>query len=421
MKTPQTRKIPPPDDGPTPDKPGMHTPPGRPGRQGGSSRLCLVAALPWGCLSLLPAPQAQAADSAFALHLLSADDWLAWWHCLPLMWALLLIAALGGWGLYRCRKTAAQRHAEKALRDRNLVLEDLLHCTVFPDLLNQVVTRMEKEKPGVLVSIVIMDALHGMPTHRVASSDPSGLLSHFEPEREMSRFRACAQGAVSRSGTGPVSPCMQALSENRRVFIRQQTSTGIAEDFLREARPFDTSACWSEPIRANDGSLLGALTLYYRGASRPETGDQNLISTYTCLLALATLHHRLENEADLLRSLIEFSGDIVYLVAPDEDFRLCYVNQAAVRFFGYPKEQVLRMRIQDYDPHATPERLHTIWQTLKQRQSFVVESVNNTARGQNMPVQIACHYFCHQGREYIAGHFRELAPDKEPDSNTPDA
>ncbi len=57
-----------------------------------------------------------------------------------------------------------------------------------------------------------------------------------------------------------------------------------------------------------------------------------------------------EKEASFFRTLIEYTSDPVYALDVEDGYRMCYVNKPACSHFGMSREQLLTLRIPDWDP-----------------------------------------------------------------------
>jgi PAS domain S-box-containing protein len=309
------------------------------------------------------------------------------------------------------RKLRVRHCVRDTLKQDQLFLDDLLQYKTIADLLRQLIVRVEQEKPQILVSIILFDPVKGTLRHQVASSCLSGKLTGLEADGIFLSGTAQEPGdtRLADMRSSLLYPALLACSEGKRIVItRTRHGSDVNPDFLPFAQAQGISAICSEPLHTTDNNkLTGVLTFYYRDGHEPDRDDWHRLDSLHRVIQLGQLHHDLRAQVQLQHALIEYAADPMYVVAPDENFRQCYLNQAAVRFFGYSREECLKLRIHDYDPYATPERLQTIWQTLRQKQSFMVQTINHTARRRDVPVEVACHYFRHEGREYIAGYFRE--------------
>ena len=85
-----------------------------------------------------------------------------------------------------------------------------------------------------------------------------------------------------------------------------------------------------------------------------------------------TERKRAERNLHFTRFCLDQSGDGVFWIAPDA--RVLYVNEAACRNLGYSRDEVLSMRLHEFNPEFPPERWPKHWEDLKRRGSFTVES-----------------------------------------------
>lgn len=123
------------------------------------------------------------------------------------------------------------------------------------------------------------------------------------------------------------------------------------------------------------------------------------------------LSHREQahEKLNFIQQLNELSNDPVYVLDPTDDFRLVYVNAAAVRHFGYSREKLLTMRIRDWDPKYANDNAKEKWEALRTERFAVFESEHHLADGRVVPVEISTNYIQFQGKEYAGGYFRNIA------------
>ncbi|MGV3756082.1 MAG: PAS domain S-box protein [Verrucomicrobiota bacterium] len=118
-------------------------------------------------------------------------------------------------------------------------------------------------------------------------------------------------------------------------------------------------------------------------------------------------------ELQFVKQLNELSNDPVYVLDPADDFRMVYVNEAAVRHFGVSREKLLTLSIRDWDPAYAKERAQVNWQKLKAAHFAVFESEHHLADGRVVPVEISANYIQHRGKEYAGGYFRDISERKK--------
>jgi len=154
---------------------------------------------------------------------------------------------------------------------------------------------------------------------------------------------------------------------------------------------------------------IGDMMDYYRLLVRimAETGLKNLNLTRE-----VEERKKAEKEASFFRTLVEYTRDPVYVLDPEDGWRLVYVNQAACSHFGMDRERMLTMRIPDWDPAFDMGAIGALWQQQKQGNPLLFETVHRVASGELVPVEVTANYLEHDGRKLSAGYFRDISARK---------
>jgi two-component system cell cycle sensor histidine kinase/response regulator CckA len=119
-------------------------------------------------------------------------------------------------------------------------------------------------------------------------------------------------------------------------------------------------------------------------------------------------YDKIGEEASFFRTLIEFTRDPVYVLDPNDGFRMVYVNNAVCLHFGVDREQLLTMRIPDWDPVFDMENIGTLMEELKKGKPMHFETVHRISSGELIPVEVTCNYLKHEGKELTAGYFYDI-------------
>ncbi len=117
-------------------------------------------------------------------------------------------------------------------------------------------------------------------------------------------------------------------------------------------------------------------------------------------------------EASFFKTLIEYTRDPVYVLDPNDGFRMVYANQAACRHFGVDLDRLLTMRIPDWDPVFDMDSVGANMEEMKQGRSIRFETVHRVASGELVPVEVTGNYLLHEGRELVAGYFYDISERK---------
>ena len=148
---------------------------------------------------------------------------------------------------------------------------------------------------------------------------------------------------------------------------------------------------------------------YYRNLVQilAETGLKNLE-----LAEKVKERKRAERQASFFRTLIEKTCDSIYVIDPEDGWRMVYVNPAACKHFGMERDKLLTMRIPDWDPVFDMGNLDLSWKQRKQNKSMHFETLHRVASGELVPVEVTANYLMHDGKELSAGYFYDISERK---------
>ena len=204
--------------------------------------------------------------------------------------------------------------------------------------LKAIVQAVEAEDPEILCSILLLDAERRRLTMGAAPSLPD-----------------VYNKAIEGIEIGPsVGSCGTAAYLGRRVTVDDIQSSPLWADYRDLAAEAGLAACWSEPIRALDGTVVGTFAIYHRQISKPNKEDIAFIEEAAQLAAIAIDRRRAEEElaaseararlsaqqaletAQNLSSFFDVSADLMCI--RDMDGRFVRVNRAWETVLGYPPE-----------------------------------------------------------------------------------
>jgi PAS domain S-box-containing protein len=120
-----------------------------------------------------------------------------------------------------------------------------------------------------------------------------------------------------------------------------------------------------------------------------------------------------EEELELFQLMIEKSADPVFLIDIDDNFRMAYVNEAAVRHFGAPHEEILRWHIPDWDPNFTYDDLPAHHAAMKAHPGMTIETLHKVTGGNLVPVEVSLNPVRYRGRNCHFGYFKNISERKE--------
>ncbi|MET9255438.1 GAF domain-containing SpoIIE family protein phosphatase [Streptomyces sp. NPDC003717] len=126
----------------------------------------------------------------------------------------------------------------------------------------------------------------------VLLADPDGRhLRHGAAPSLPDFYNEAIDGIATGDGVGS---CGTAAHRRRPVIVTDIATDPYWDAFRDLADRARLGACWSTPILAADGSLLGTFAMYHRGPRAPQEADLALARVFADTAALAIERHRAE-------------------------------------------------------------------------------------------------------------------------------
>ena len=94
---------------------------------------------------------------------------------------------------------------------------------------------------------------------------------------------------------GPeVGSCGTAAFKGEAVEVRDIEHDPLWSDFKELALPLGLRACWSSPIKARDGRVVGTFAFYYREARGPNDNEKQIVArcTHLCAILIESQEYR---------------------------------------------------------------------------------------------------------------------------------
>ncbi|MDF3839126.1 EAL domain-containing protein [Cupriavidus basilensis] len=152
---------------------------------------------------------------------------------------------------------------------QNRALEAMVRDVPTAEILTRMCRQIERMVPGVIVSVLRLEQ------------------GRLHPVAAPSLPEAFSQ-AIDGLRIGPqVGACGAAAFLGEAVLVRDMASDPRAAPFRELLAPLGLVACWSSPIRTNDGRVLGTFAIYYRHQRGPDGFQESMvaIATHLCVLA----------------------------------------------------------------------------------------------------------------------------------------
>ncbi len=165
----------------------------------------------------------------------------------------------------------SRRRAERLVEEQNQILRMVATGAPLEDSLARLAESVEHQAPGMLCSILLLDATGQTLRTGAAPSLPA-------------EYNRCIDGVQ----IGPsVGSCGTAAFRGERVVVADIANDPLWVDYRDLALAHDLGACWSEPVRSSVSEILGTLALYYRQPRAPSGQELRLIESAAHFAAIA--------------------------------------------------------------------------------------------------------------------------------------
>jgi two-component system cell cycle sensor histidine kinase/response regulator CckA len=224
------------------------------------------------------------------------------------------------------KRTSGEENSETAgalPRLNDTILGMIRSQAPLPKILEVLCERIEKQHPGLLCSVLLVDADGLTLRTGAAPSLP----------REYSR-------AVDRTQIGPCAgSCGTAAYRKQPVVVSDIAADPLWANYRDVALAHGLRACWSAPIASQDGKIIGTFAIYYREPRTPDAEHQQLIAHATQIAGIAIEHDRAKAELRAAearyRTLVEHLPAITYIAELGADGPWHYVSPQIEAMLGF--------------------------------------------------------------------------------------
>ncbi|MGA0587745.1 PAS domain S-box protein [Dyella sp. KRB-257] len=243
--------------------------------------------------------------------------------------------------LYVVGRDHTEMHrAEQMDAAQRRILTAIASGQPLADVLEAIVLAYEAQWPDALCSVLLLR--EGCLHHGAAPHLPRLYMQ-----------------AIDGSRIGPeAGSCGTAAWRGERVIVADIATDPLWQDYASLALPHGLQACWSTPIVARDGVVLGTFAVYHGEPHEPSAAELDSIDGLTALAAIAIEHEhafrQLSASEQRFRSLFEHHPDAVF--ALDGEGRVRQANAAAAALLGLSPD-ALRQRPLRHFLHGDRDRL----------------------------------------------------------------
>ena len=225
------------------------------------------------------------------------------------------------------RDITARKQAEAIIACQTKVLEMMATGVPLAATLTAMLQSIEAFAPGMLGSIVLLDADGVHVRHGVAPSLPDSFNHAIEGQPIGPRAGSCGTAAFRREP----------------VIVEDIATDPLWSDYRELALAHGLRACWSTPIFDEHQRVLGTFAIYYREPGLPTALHRRCIALATSLATIAIGRNRAEEvfhrQQVLLTTVVEGTSDAVF--AKDLAGRYQIINAAGAQALGKTAADVI--------------------------------------------------------------------------------
>ena len=183
----------------------------------------------------------------------------------------------------------ARERVQRLQAGERAACEMLASGAPLPEIFTALVQFIEELVPGTLASILLLDETGTRLVLGAAPSLPAA-------------YNAAIDGVTIGPRTGS---CGTAAYRREPVHVGDTDLDPLWEDYRELAREHGLRACWSSPILATDGTVLGAFALYCRTPRWPDEDALEMLGRATHVAGIAIERRRLDDQLRALSERIE--------------------------------------------------------------------------------------------------------------------
>lgn len=258
------------------------------------------------------------------------------------------------WLVATIQDISARRRMERMERGHALVLESLVKNQPLAEVLSHLTDLISNVLPGAIGSVLLLDE-DGKHLRRGAVKG----LPEF--------FSQAVDGVEIGDGVGS---CGTAAFRGERVIVENIAVDPLWEKYRDLASQANLGACWSEPIRASDGRVLGTFAVYFSRPSPFDADSDKLLRSAANMAALAIQSKHAEAAQKTLSDRIEsmLESMIDGFVALDKNWRYLYVNRHAAQMFGRDAGSLIGKYIWEEFPESEGQSFYNSYQRVMAQQ-----------------------------------------------------
>ena len=238
-------------------------------------------------------------------------------------------------------------------------LELIGSITPLHEVLDELIVSLEKQLPGAICSVLLLDEDGIHLRHGAAPSLPQAF-----------------NDAIDGLGIGPThGSCGTSAYTKHQIIVEDIATDPLWTDFRELVEKYGLRACWSTPILDTDKQVMGTFAIYYREVRRPAAVELELIERAVHVVRIAIKRkyaaEALQENEQKYRTLFENAGDAILLL---EGEHIIDCNLRTLEIFKcQTRDQIVGHQPYGLSPPFQPDRHHS--------QDSVVAKINEALDG----------------------------------------
>jgi PAS domain S-box-containing protein len=249
------------------------------------------------------------------------------------------------YGLGMVEDIGERKRNQALLAAQNHVLEMIAKGTALPEVLTTLTEFIEEQADEAVCSILLLN------------QEGTKLYIAAAPSLPDSYKQVVIEGVSIGSCEGS---CGTAAYHREPVIVSDIANDPLWAAYRDLPLSHGLQACWSTPIFASNGDLLGTFGMYYRTPRSPSDRDRKLVELFTHLAGVAIERQRAETSLQetnqTLQALIE-ACPLAITVFSLDDGKVKMWNPAAERIFGWSEQEALGCFLPSVPEHKQDEFL----------------------------------------------------------------
>lgn len=224
--------------------------------------------------------------------------------------------------------------AERWQNRQREIMERVATGAPLERILDAIVRQVQEQSPGVIASVLLLNE-DGRTVRTAAAPDLPDAYSR----------------GIDGMEIGPsAGSCGTAMSTGKRVVVSDIATDPKWAPFRDVAIGFGLRACWSDPIRTTDGTVVGSLAMYATRVREPSPRELEINSNAAHVAGIAIERDRAQaalraSEAKY-RQIFETAQEGIWVV--DSQWRTELANEAMGRMLGVRASEMVGHAITDY-------------------------------------------------------------------------